>query len=457
MNLGERLPDRLDWLAENDVAMVTVLLLAIYAVYLGLGAAMGFDLSGQLNNLTTLTFFIGVFSLLSLALNLHWGYTGLFNIGVVGFMGVGIYVTAVVSKAPMFESGSALSGAVGGFGLPLWAGIIVGSLAAGVVGLVVAIPALRLRADYLAIVTIAISEILRFTFKEPQLEEMTVGGYVIGLGGGDGLQLDWGSEVELLFNALFLGGLYDGLLAALDETVRSPKAALNGVVYGAILLVFVGLYYLLLQRMGKSPFGRVLKAIREDEDAASSLGKNTGRFKMIAFVVGCSLMGLAGILWFANRGAINATQFRPRLTFYVWIALIIGGAGSNTGSVVGGAVFAAVLFRGPRFLQDVLEQYIDLRALAPDSFGQAVAPITQSFDVVPFLLYTASNITDLQLLIMGFVLIYLMHNRPDGFLGHRKEEAAAISLGQPPGGTAAGAPGTASDSGGSSDGGGERE
>ncbi len=431
MTVRDRLPDRLGPIWENDVLMVTTLLVAIYAVYLGMGAVMGFDLSGQLNAVSSLTFFIGVFALLALALNLHWGYTGLFNIGVVGFMGVGIYTTAVMSKSVQPSGGGALAGSTGGFGLPLWLGIIIGTVVAGVFGLVVALPALRLRADYLAIVTIAVSEILRFSFKEPALANFDVGGQSVGLGGGDGLRLDWGSTVELLFDALFLGGVRDGAIEWLSGSVNNPRAVFDGLFYGFILLVFVVLYYLLLQRMGNSPFGRVLKAIREDEEAANSLGKDTNRFKMIVFVVGCGLMGLAGILWFNSRGAINATQFRPRLTFYVWIALIIGGAGSNTGSVVGGAVFAAVLFRGPRYAQDVVEQFVDLRSLAPGSFGQALAPITGELDPMPLVWYTASNITDLQLLIMGIVLVYLMHNRPQGFLGHRKEEAAAISLERP--------------------------
>jgi len=234
-------------------------------------------------------------------------------------------------------------------------------------------------------------------------------------------------------DALFLGGVYDGLIAALQGVVSSPQTAADRIIYSLMLLGFLLAYHLLLQRMGNSPFGRVLKAIREDEEATSSLGKDTARFKMIVFMVGCGLMGLAGVLWFMNsggQGTINHTQFRPELTFFVWIALIIGGAGSNTGSVLGGAIFAAVLFQGPRFLEDIISEFVDLSQLAPDSFGAATAPILGSLDPVPLLLYTASRISDLQLLIMGVVLIWLMHNRPKGLLGHRKEEAAAVPLGR---------------------------
>ncbi len=440
---------------DSDVVLVAGVLGVIYLVYLGIAAILGLN---PIGTLTSLTRWIGLFAIAALALNLHWGYTGLFNIGVVGFMGVGVYATAFASKSVVTGGGGPIAGATGGLGLPLWLGIVFGGVAAGLFGLVVALPALRLRADYLAIVTIAVSEILRFVFRNRALESIQVGGIFVGLGGGDGLQLDWGSEAELLFDTLFLGGIYDAMVAALEGVVSSPQTAVDRIIYSFILLAFLVGYYVLLQRMGNSPFGRVLKAIRDDEEAASSLGKDTARFKMIVFMVGCGLMGILGVLWFMNsggQGTINHTQFRPRLTFYIWIALIVGGAGSNTGSVIGGAVFAAVLFQGPRFLQDVIAEFVPLDELAPDSFGAAMAPIGGSLDPAPLLLYTASKISDLQLLIMGVVLVWLMHNRPQGLLGHRKEQAAAVPLTRPEG-DRSGAPSVATD-GGTADRGGETD
>ena len=433
MSVSDRVPDRVSSVANSDPAMIVGLLAVIYAVYLIAGSIIG---ASPVGNMASLTRWIGLFALGALALNLHWGYTGLFNIGIVAFMGVGVHVTAIVSKEPVTEGSGTIAGATGGLGLPLPIGMLAGAVAAALFGLVIALPALRLRADYLAIVTIAVSEIFRLVVRNPRLESTEIGGLYLGLGGGDGLQLDWGSEAELLFDALFLGGVYDGLVAALDGVVTVPQTAVDRIIYGLILLVFVLLYYALLRRVGNSPFGRVLKAIREDEEAANSLGKDTNRFKIIVFMVGCGLMGLLGVLWFMNaggRGNINHTQFRPTLTFFIWVALIIGGAGSNTGSVIGGAVFAAVLFRGPRFLQTVINKLTetDLNTVARGGLGEAMAPIAGSFDVVPLLLYTAAKIQDLQLLIMGLVIIYLMHNRPDGLLGHRKEQAAAISLSRP--------------------------
>ena len=427
---SQRFVERLA-VGDSDVVLVAVVLGAVYLVYLGIAVLLGVD---PIGTVTQLTRFIGLFAIVALALNLHWGYTGLFNIGIAGFMMVGIYVAAVVSKEPLStaDAGATL-GAVGGLGLPLWVGIPVGALAAALLGLIVALPALRLRADYLAIVTIGVSEIVRTVLKNRKLESFSVGGNRIGFGGGDGLALDWGSEAQLLMEALFLGDVYDGLVAALDGVASSPQTAADRIVYSLILLVFLVGYHLLLQRMGRSPFGRVLKAIREDEEAASSLGKDTARFKIIVFMIGCGLMGVAGVLWFMNSGGLgtaNARQFRPRVTFFVWIALIIGGAGSNTGSVLGGALFAAVLFQGPRYLQDIISQFVDLSERAPGSFGAAMAPLSGSLDPAPLLLYTVSQIANLQLLIMGVVLVWLMHNRPDGLLGGRKEYAAAVPIGR---------------------------
>ncbi len=434
MSVSDRVPDRVSAVRDSDPAMILLLLLAIYAVYLVLGSIAGVD---PLSNLTSLTRWIGLFAIAALALNLHWGYTGLFNIGVIGFMGVGVYVTAIVSKEPMAAGGGAVGGAAGGLGLPLPIGMLAGALAAALFGLLVALPALRLRADYLAIVTVAVSEIFRLSVRNGNIASFNVGGLALGFGGGDGLQLDWGSEVELLFDALLLGGVYDGLVRAAEQLTGSP-VTVDRVGYALILLAFMAGYYALLQRMGNSPFGRVLKAIREDEEATNSLGKDTDRFKIVVFMIGCGLMGLLGVLWYMNAGggggSINPTQFRPTITFYIWVALIIGGAGSNTGSVMGGALFAAVLYRGPRFLQTVIDELTgtDLSRFARQTgFGEAMAPIAGSFDVFPLLLYTVTKLQDLQLLIMGLVIIYLMHNRPQGLLGHRKEQAAAIELSRP--------------------------
>ncbi|WP_435075537.1 branched-chain amino acid ABC transporter permease [Halorubrum sp. HHNYT27] len=433
--------ERFEGLFERDVTLVLAVLGAIYLAYILAGVAFGYGLRGQLNSIANLTFYIGVFGMLALALNLHWGYTGLFNIGIIGFMGIGVYVTALVSKPPVAEGGAAQ---VGGFGLPLFVGVIAGVLVAGLFGLLVALPALRLRADYLAIVTVAFSEIVRFTMMSRTFQTFTIPDTIdlwlftfdptadtVGLGGGGGLILDYTDPLEALLRALFLWEPYLGFVELVQQTLipNNPKPVIDGLAYGVLLLIGVGLFYVLLSRTGKSPFGRVLKAIREDEDVANALGKNTDRFKLTAFVLGAALMGLGGILWYSSRGSITPPSFRPNITFFVWIALIIGGAGSNTGSFLGGAIFAGVLYEGPRYFKNLVETAFELGD-APRNFGEAVAAFG-SLDPVPFVLYTLDSVSQLRLVIMGVVLIWLMHNRPEGLLGHRKETASTVDLARP--------------------------
>ena len=409
----------------QDAVKLTALVAGLFALYLAGGMLLEYGVRQQINSIAQLSFYIAVFAMLALALNLHWGYTGLFNIGVIGFMAIGIYTTAILSKGAMLTEPAA--GSTGGFGLPLWLGVIGGVLAATVFGGLVALPALRLRADYFAIVTIGIGEIVRFTLLESSFQTFVVAGYHTGLGGGSGLILDFDPTDQLLSFV----GLSETYVAFTESTGTrlglgsNPKPVLDGLLYGLVLLVFLIGFYVTLRRTGNSPFGRVLKAIREDEEATRSLGKDTSGFKIKAFMIGCGLMGLAGILFYAEQGAITPDAFRPRITFFVWIALIIGGAGSNTGSVVGGAVFAAFLFRGPLFFKNIVQETFQVNAV--DTFAAAAAPLA-SANPIPLVVYTIDSMDQLQLVIMGLVLIYLMHNRPEGALGHRKEAASPIQL-----------------------------
>ena len=215
---------------------------------------------------------------------------------------------------------------------------------------------------------------------------------------------------------------------AAAESVGVNSSVVNGATYSFfLLLVVVTLYYVLLVRIGNSPFGRVLKAIREDELVAQSLGKDTRWFKVKVFMVGCALMGLGGILWQGSFGFVNPNTFRPIVTFYIFTALIVGGAGSNTGSVIGGAVFAAFLFEGPRQLARIVE------VLVTSVFGSLPSPTTfyaavVSLNPLAWLGYTIDNVSTLKFVFLGAVLVYLMQNRSDGLLGHRKEIAASIDL-----------------------------
>jgi len=428
--LSEWKASRTQW--QADLGLIAATLFAFYVIYVVLGLVAGLDTNGIVSTLRRLTFFAAVYALVVLALNLHWGYTGLFNIGVTGFMAVGVYTMAILTGPP----GT-------GFNLPLWAGVLGGMAASALVGLVVALPALRLRADYFAIVTLGFSEIIRLMLLSESLREFDVGGwdvlgfsvseYQTGTGGGSGIRvtgLDW-----LVDQLLYMGGDRRNDPSAIGDEVfwfgeqlGVRDTVMYAWVYVLILILFVLLFYLLLSRIASSPFGRVLKAIREDETATRALGKDTNRFKIIVFMVGCALMGLAGILWYGSRVLVTPSSFLPIVTFYVFVALIIGGSGSNTGSVVGAIIFAGALWEGPEMLSRAINNRIDPPSVP--TLYDALGALAE-FDPIPLVGYIEGSMDQLQFVILGVVLIALMIYRPKGVLGHRQEISAATDLSRP--------------------------
>ncbi|MFC7227185.1 branched-chain amino acid ABC transporter permease [Salinirubellus salinus] len=397
-----------DVFGGNDARMIAGTMGGIYLLLIVFSLVAGFGLGGIVNTLRAATVFAAGYGMLVLALNLHWGYTGLFNIGVAGFMAVGTYTTAILSAPPEASPGA-------GLGLPIPIAILGGMFAAALVGLLTALPALRLRADYLAIVTVALSEIIRLAVKSGTLAEFTIFGVTLGTGGGRGISYPAPGSLG--------GWVLDNVpggeaLVDVGQALGIAKPVMSGLVYLVVLILFAAAFYWLLVRIGNSPFGRVLKAIREDELVASSLGKDTRVFKLKVFAVGCALMGLAGYLWIGRSGFVNDLSFRPNITFFIFIALIIGGAGSNTGALLGGMVFSSLLFYLPQFLS----QNFGSSGSAPGDFLGALAGLDE------FVAYTLQNISSLRFVLIGVLLVYLMHNRPDGLLGHRKEDAAAVNL-----------------------------
>lgn len=416
---------------ENDALKILVVMLAIYLVYAAAGVLLGFSVNGVASVLQRVTFLTAVYALLTLALNLHWGYTGLFNIGITGFMAAGVYTTAVFTR-PSLSAGEEvpLGFGVPGLDLPLLVGVVAGLVAAALLGLVAALPALRLRADYLAIVTIGLAETVRLTLQSDTFSSFTLFGMRLGTGGGNGISAPDNPVRGLFYSTGEPGSpptaLGDAVFGAAESLGVGAPVVVNWG-YTVVLVGFVVAVYWLVTRVGYSPFGRVLKAIREDEDVAGALGKNTALFKVKVFMLGCALMGLAGILWRGSQGQVFPGVFQPEFTFYVWIALIIGGAGSNTGSVIGAAVFAAAFWEGPRYLNDLVNTAFDVGS-APTTFDAAVAPLL-SLDPLPFLTYVLEGLNgSLRLVLMGVLLVWLMQNRPEGVMGGRKEPASTLDL-----------------------------
>ncbi|WP_117192078.1 branched-chain amino acid ABC transporter permease [Rhizobium terrae] len=245
-----------------------------------------------------LVFFLIValtYSIVVMGLNLQWGYTGLFNAGVVGFFAIGAYGTAILTGPDRPEL-------IGGFALPFPVGVIGGMVLAALAALLVGLATLRLREEYLAISTFGIAISIQL--------------------------------VGLNFDALTGGaqGL-TGIPRPLFAVFGTPGA------YNLFYLVLVGtvtvIVYFALQVALHSPWGRLLKAIREDETAAASLGKNPALVRLQAFVLGSTLMGLAGGLYVGFIGYVSPLDFLPLLTFQIWAMLIVGGSGNNRGAIVG--------------------------------------------------------------------------------------------------------------------------
>lgn len=244
------------------------------------------------------TFFLATaltYAIVCLGLNLQWGQTGLFNVGVAGFVAIGAYTSALLTTP-------ATPGRFGGYGLPVAVGWMLAMVVAAAASWCIGKITLRLRADYLAITTFGVAVVIQLVALNA--EPLTGGPFGIGF-----IPRPFASLAEQV-------ALYDGLHLLLVAAVLAAV-------------------YLVLERLAGSPWGRVLRAIREDEEAAVSLGKNANGFRLQAFVLGGAIMGLAGAIQAHFIGFIAPENYLPALTFQVWAMLIIGGSGNNRGAILG--------------------------------------------------------------------------------------------------------------------------
>ena len=288
--------------------------------------------------------FIGIFAIVALSLNLEYGFTGLGNFGKVAFFLAGGYTYAIVMERT---------------GIPFYLALIMAMLVSAGIGFLVSLPALRLREDYLAIVTLAIGEVLRVVIKT---EDSLAHGV-------------WGINVP---PAIHWSGM----------SVLESRMVNIGLVYFCLILCFI-----LVQLMTRSPYGRVLRAVREDEVAAEALGKNRVKYKAQVFMLGSALAGLGGGLYAQYMQYINPYMFMPMVTFTVWIMVIVGGPANNWGVLLGAAL--VMLFeRGARIIKDYLLLPID-----PINF---------------------------QYILFGVLVIFLLAYRPHGLLKERQLKTKAI-------------------------------
>lgn len=291
--------------------------------------------------LISIILIIGIYAIFALGLNLEWGYAGLLNFGHVAFMAIGAYSTILLSI----------------YGIPLLFAVLSGMILAGLAGAFLGLATLKLREDYLAIVTIGFSEILRHILQNEAW--LTRGSF----------------------------GIY-GYPRPFQSLVAPQE---YNLILAGVVIVLLGLVYLFLEIIIRSPWGRALRSIRDDEAASMALGKNTFSYKVQALIIGSAIAALSGSLLAFYLQYINPENFRPIETFYAWIMVVMGGSGDNRGTILGAMILWG-FFSSTRFLEGYL----------------------------PF---SPSTVSAFRIVFIGLVLVAFMLFRPQGLLG-RKEELA---------------------------------
>jgi len=309
--------------------------------------------------LLTVAIIMGIWGLLGLGLNLNYGDTGLLNFAHVGFFGIGAYTSAILTVPP--PTGS-LADRVVGFDLPIVVGMIAAMLVAALAGVLFALPSAQLDGDYFAIVTLSLAEISRFILTNEKW-------LTAGVKGLNNIPRPLSSSITFDYNIFYLG---------------------------LIVAVMIGSLFV-LTRLTESPFGRILHAVREDEQVPKALGKNTYLAKIKSFGIAAGLAGLAGGLWAHWSYALTPFQFNPNITFLIWTGIILGGIGSHYGALLG--TFVIVFLR-------------EATRLLPE---------------LPFGL--SDDVQFLRLILIGALLIAVLYFRPHGILGDKERLSAGTTGG----------------------------
>ncbi len=360
--------------------------------------------------LVFLTTIAAIYAIFSLGLNLQWGFTGLLNFGHAGFMAIGAYTTILLNLN----------------GVPMPIALLIGGGLAALLGLLMGISTLRLREDYLAIVTIGFSEIIRLVaVNEEWLTKGTFGvtglkvpledfrptlftryglvaifSAIVGLGAWR----VWRYFVKKLRSeqgsALVVTGIGAGLVGfvGLALYVVSAQSLLNfqkNPHDNALLflsIVTLAIVYSGLEALVHSPWGRVLKAIREDEAVPRALGKNVFSYKLQSLMLGGFIAGIGAVLQAWQLSNVYPSQYQTDITFTTWTIVVLGGAGSNPGTILGAVIF------------------------------WAYSAITRDLGSLPFLSgLAADQIGALRIMLIGLILMGLMIARPQGILGNKDE------------------------------------
>ncbi|GDX18896.1 branched-chain amino acid ABC transporter permease [Actinomycetes bacterium] len=309
------------------------------------------------------------FAIAAIGLNVQFGYTGLVNFGQAAFMACGSYGLGMTAQY---------------FGIGLWWGIPLGIVCVIVLALIVGIPTLRLRADYLAIVTIATAEIVRLFVRSVKFNKV--------FGGTEGIS-NFSREYRDL-NPFEPGRTYG------FAPFRFSGYTLITIIVGWVL---VAIFATLVWQLMRSPWGRVIKGIREDEDAVRSLGKNVYAYKMQSLIIGGIIGMFAGMVLALDRGSVQPDNYSRDVTFYVLTALVLGGLAKVSGSIFGSMLFWVLFVLSDNILREITRN-------GPLRIGD-------------FTVIQSTQVGAVNYMFVGLGLMLLMTYRPQGLFGNRKEMA----------------------------------
>jgi branched-chain amino acid transport system permease protein len=320
------------------------------------------EIGGIIAYLVSFVIMAGIYAIFCLGLNIQWGYTGLFNIGIAGFFCIGAYASAMITTPKPTGIYAHYVHQVFGLNLPFVLGLAGAAIICGVVAFLIGVPTLRLGEDYLAIATLGIAETFRLIFN---------------------------NEHWLANGPRGLTGLPQPLQGLVD-----PKN--YNYIYLIIVVIVMAVVYCAIERAIRSPWGRVLRGIREDEISAAMSGKDIFNFKMQSLVFGAMVMGVGGALYAHYTIAISPESFTPLYgTFIIWVMLMAGGSGNNKGAILGAYAIWAVWI-GTKFMTDFLPYTLKARA--------------------PYIRF----------LLIGIILEIILICRPQGILGEEKKVSKLI-------------------------------
>lgn len=309
------------------------------------------------------------FAIAALGLNIQFGYTGLVNFGQAAFMACGSYALGMTAQY---------------FGIGLWWGIPLGILFVIILAVIVGVPTLRLRADYLAIVTIATAEIVRLFVRSVKFNKV--------FGGTEGI-----SNFSRQYRDI---SPFDPAKIYGVTPFRFSGYTLITLLIGWVL---VAIFSFLVWQLMRSPWGRVIKGIREDEDAVRSLGKNVYAYKMQSLIIGGIIGMFAGMILALDRGSVQPDNYSRDVTFYVLTALVLGGLAKVSGSVTGAMLFWVLFVLSDNILREITRN-------GPLRIGN-------------FTIIQSTQVGAVNYMFVGIGLILLMTFRPQGLFGNRQEMA----------------------------------